>query len=330
MFEQVQTAVAADTATKAKPYVCMTCTRPFARLEHLKRHERSHTKEKPFCCDQAGGVPGCGRRFARRDLLLRHQQKIHLFPNVSKRRRMSTASNVSNTSLQQKQPPPAQAQPQQQPSFPKSLPAVPREQCYMLSMPDFDDMANFENGTVNPSSIYGTSPAASVQSTHMQHYFGEQPNPQLLSATDPGLFCFATEILLPADPQHTPWSTSEMPLADSPTSTISSQYSPATSYGSLGQVASLEMAGLDSQLFSPDFFVGNGFHQQQYAPLSSSKPLSHAQLFITTQLEQLAAHKNATMRTGYEEAFQFAGGDQAYCNGFRPSDYNTANCVESF
>ncbi|KAF2140594.1 uncharacterized protein K452DRAFT_230158 [Aplosporella prunicola CBS 121167] len=56
---------------KPRPHVCGTCGRSFARLEHLKRHERSHTKEKPFEC------PQCTRCFARRDLLLRHQQKLH-------------------------------------------------------------------------------------------------------------------------------------------------------------------------------------------------------------------------------------------------------------
>lgn len=56
---------------KPRLFVCQVCTRAFARLEHLRRHERSHTKEKPFSC----GV--CQRKFLRRDLLLRHAQKLH-------------------------------------------------------------------------------------------------------------------------------------------------------------------------------------------------------------------------------------------------------------
>ncbi|QBM87971.1 zinc finger protein ADR1 [Metschnikowia aff. pulcherrima] len=56
---------------KPRLFVCAMCTRAFARLEHLRRHERSHTKEKPFDC----GV--CQRKFSRRDLLLRHAQKLH-------------------------------------------------------------------------------------------------------------------------------------------------------------------------------------------------------------------------------------------------------------
>ncbi|KAF8454373.1 fungal-specific transcription factor domain-containing protein, partial [Terfezia claveryi] len=76
---------------KPRPHVCATCTRSFARLEHLKRHERSHTKEKPFEC------PECSRCFARRDLLLRHQQKLHMTTTPSSRprnggRRESTSS----------------------------------------------------------------------------------------------------------------------------------------------------------------------------------------------------------------------------------------------
>ncbi|KFA77510.1 hypothetical protein S40288_04249 [Stachybotrys chartarum IBT 40288] len=75
---------------KPRPHVCATCQRSFARLEHLKRHERSHTKEKPFEC------PECARCFARRDLLLRHQQKLHntTTPSARPRNRRESASGV--------------------------------------------------------------------------------------------------------------------------------------------------------------------------------------------------------------------------------------------
>ena len=76
---------------KPRPHICNTCQRSFARLEHLKRHERSHTKEKPFEC------PECARCFARRDLLLRHQQKLHqtTTPSSRPRNRRESASGAT-------------------------------------------------------------------------------------------------------------------------------------------------------------------------------------------------------------------------------------------
>ncbi|MCJ1321383.1 hypothetical protein MMC15_006727 [Xylographa vitiligo] len=76
---------------KPRPHVCGTCGRSFARLEHLKRHERSHTKEKPFEC------PECTRCFARRDLLLRHQQKLHMTTTPSSRPRNGRRESASST-----------------------------------------------------------------------------------------------------------------------------------------------------------------------------------------------------------------------------------------
>ncbi|KAI9803205.1 MAG: hypothetical protein M1825_001996 [Sarcosagium campestre] len=76
---------------KPRPHICATCARSFARLEHLKRHERSHTKEKPFEC------PECTRRFARRDLLLRHQQKLHMTTTPSSRPRSGRRESTSST-----------------------------------------------------------------------------------------------------------------------------------------------------------------------------------------------------------------------------------------
>src|SRR5579859_1511010 len=57
----------ASTATKddrKRVHVCKTCDRAFNRLEHLTRHERSHTREKPFECAE------CARKFARRYVLV--------------------------------------------------------------------------------------------------------------------------------------------------------------------------------------------------------------------------------------------------------------------
>lgn len=51
-----------------KIYVCAleACRRPFKRLEHLKRHVRTHTHERPYEC------PRCNKGFSRQDNLVQH------------------------------------------------------------------------------------------------------------------------------------------------------------------------------------------------------------------------------------------------------------------
>ncbi|KAI1108783.1 hypothetical protein F5Y14DRAFT_61344 [Nemania sp. NC0429] len=50
--------------------LCPHCGRSFKRSEHLERHVRTHTKEKPYICH-------CGSAFSRRDLLTRHVRISH-------------------------------------------------------------------------------------------------------------------------------------------------------------------------------------------------------------------------------------------------------------
>ncbi|KKK15442.1 hypothetical protein ARAM_005354 [Aspergillus rambellii] len=70
----------------AKSRICIHCGRSFRRTEHLERHIRTHTKEKPYTCF-------CGAAFSRRDLLKRHTGITHqdtITPNTS-----TTSSLVS-------------------------------------------------------------------------------------------------------------------------------------------------------------------------------------------------------------------------------------------
>lgn len=48
-------------------YQCSQCSRRYHRTEHLVRHVRSHTKQRPYSC------AFCSKTFARRDVLKRHE-----------------------------------------------------------------------------------------------------------------------------------------------------------------------------------------------------------------------------------------------------------------
>ncbi|KAH9887029.1 hypothetical protein C8Q73DRAFT_668968 [Cubamyces lactineus] len=57
-----------DAGPRTKVFVCplFSCGRMFKRMEHLRRHLRTHTLERPFPCDR------CPKRFSRSDNLAQH------------------------------------------------------------------------------------------------------------------------------------------------------------------------------------------------------------------------------------------------------------------
>lgn len=62
-----------DQINPKKKHRCPICDSRFQRPEHVKRHLKSHSSEKPFQCDE----PNCGKRFNRKDNLKAHLKKIH-------------------------------------------------------------------------------------------------------------------------------------------------------------------------------------------------------------------------------------------------------------
>ncbi|KAF7555448.1 hypothetical protein G7Z17_g2167 [Cylindrodendrum hubeiense] len=69
-----QLAVQGSRRRHGAQHTCTYCSRSFARAEHLHRHRRIHTREKPYTCD-------CGVAFTRRDLLTRHWRLAQHGPN---------------------------------------------------------------------------------------------------------------------------------------------------------------------------------------------------------------------------------------------------------
>lgn len=62
-----------DIIDPKKKHSCPLCQARFQRPEHVKRHLKSHSSEKPYECDE----PNCGKRFNRKDNLKAHLKKIH-------------------------------------------------------------------------------------------------------------------------------------------------------------------------------------------------------------------------------------------------------------
>ncbi|KAF8071436.1 hypothetical protein FPV67DRAFT_1778694 [Lyophyllum atratum] len=77
---------------------CPVCQATFTRPQHVARHMRSHTGDRPYKCQY------CGDQFARSDLLSRHVNKCHTnekpLPASGSRRKGSASASRATTSKQ--------------------------------------------------------------------------------------------------------------------------------------------------------------------------------------------------------------------------------------
>ncbi|OCH87270.1 hypothetical protein OBBRIDRAFT_696756, partial [Obba rivulosa] len=112
----------------AKTFQCRgygECRMVFSRSEHLARHIRKHTGERPFTCH-------CGKQFSRLDNLRQHAQTVHADKADQNERMMQelTSLHASMTAATKGSAPRAKRAPAPAPSSNAPSMALPSSQSY--------------------------------------------------------------------------------------------------------------------------------------------------------------------------------------------------------
>ncbi|KAI7858800.1 hypothetical protein BDC45DRAFT_564907 [Circinella umbellata] len=128
------------------------CDMVFTRSEHLARHERKHTGEKPFKCI----VPGCERMFSRYDNMMQHTRTHE---------REREQDNVRIQTLQEPQPQQQQQQQRQRRSSMIQTRTLPPP----VSLPSFSQQQQKQQ---IHQVVAVPSPPLSQYEPHEQEYFG--------------------------------------------------------------------------------------------------------------------------------------------------------------
>ncbi|CAM0140847.1 unnamed protein product [Umbelopsis sp. WA50703] len=154
------------------------CNMVFTRSEHLARHERKHTGEKPFSCV----VPGCARTFSRFDNMMQHTQ-THSHQKVRHNKRspvnpeLKRQSQLRRASMPVEPLRPLQIRPAPSPSNARNRMSWPQAQ-------PFEPPHHPTFGSILPSpypSEPSPSPISHYQPPHYQPVFKKSFYPSVLS-----------------------------------------------------------------------------------------------------------------------------------------------------
>lgn len=147
---------------RSKAFVCplFSCGRMFKRMEHLKRHLRTHTLERPFQC------PRCSKRFSRSDNLTQH---------VRTHTRDGNDADIESESVEEEQ--------EQLEGYINSIGEMPDVQmCEVEIQGQVTEVAGDEEGLVMPTLAHSASTVGSVDEPREMYYsdapqepFGHSP-----------------------------------------------------------------------------------------------------------------------------------------------------------
>jgi len=152
---------------------CPSCPETFARAEHLARHLRKHTGEKPFFCSW------CGKQFARSDSMKRHES-LHSTSNKRKKGNSGQPIRPSTILKKPQSMPSEQGQSMTQPvdyGWGAYTPSPTGHQSADSSLPDNGDMCFSSQNPAQVIADLTTSIASDFNWRPVSEYrgFGTEP-----------------------------------------------------------------------------------------------------------------------------------------------------------
>ncbi|KAK6826789.1 hypothetical protein RU639_004513 [Aspergillus parasiticus] len=122
---------------------CLSCNKTFSKAEHLTRHLRSHTKERPYECSV------CGKLYTRSDVLRRHEKSHQKSSSpLSPDQRGPGTAMFSPLSPNLLNPPPLS------PECPSTMPAASDRRFGIDELQPIDSQPALGMGTADPDSWF--------------------------------------------------------------------------------------------------------------------------------------------------------------------------------